>query len=44
MILLASFGCDLMFGIRLIVAGMADPTKVLAFLDLAGAWTDRSDW
>lgn len=28
----------IMFGLGLIVAGMADPAKVLAFLDLAGAW------
>lgn len=26
------------FGLGLIVSGMADPAKVLAFLDLAGAW------
>lgn len=30
--------CGLLFGIGLIVAGMANPGKVLAFLDLAGAW------
>lgn len=28
----------LVFGIGLIVAGMANPAKVLAFLDLAGSW------
>jgi uncharacterized membrane protein YedE/YeeE len=28
----------LVFGIGLIVSGMTDPSKVLAFLDLAGAW------
>jgi uncharacterized protein len=28
----------LVFGIGLIVAGMANPAKVLAFLDLAGLW------
>lgn len=28
----------LVFGIGLIIAGMANPAKVLAFLDLAGAW------
>ena len=28
----------LLFGIGLIVAGMANPSKVLAFLDLTGAW------
>lgn len=30
--------CGLLFGIGLLVAGMADPGKVQAFLDLAGAW------
>lgn len=33
-----SFVSGLVFGIGLIVAGMANPAKVLAFLDLAGAW------
>lgn len=28
----------LVFGIGLIIAGMANPAKVLAFLDLAGKW------
>jgi uncharacterized membrane protein YedE/YeeE len=28
----------LIFGLGLIVSGMADPAKVLAFLDLAGNW------
>ena len=28
----------LVFGIGLILAGMTDPSKVLGFLDLAGAW------
>lgn len=28
----------LIFGLGLIVSGMADPAKVLGFLDLAGAW------
>jgi uncharacterized protein len=30
--------CGLLFGVGLIVSGMADPAKVQAFLDLAGAW------
>lgn len=30
--------CGLVFGIGLIVAGMANPAKVLSFLDLAGKW------
>jgi uncharacterized membrane protein YedE/YeeE len=33
-----SFICGLIFGIGLIVSGMADPAKVLGFLDLAGMW------
>ena len=28
----------LVFGLGLLVSGMADPQKVLGFLDLAGAW------
>ena len=34
----ASFLVGLVFGLGLIVAGMANPAKVLGFLDLAGAW------
>lgn len=32
------FAIGLLFGLGLILAGMTDPGKVLAFLDLAGAW------
>lgn len=35
---LASLLAGLVFGIGLIVSGMANPAKVLGFLDLAGAW------
>lgn len=35
---LFSFIAGLVFGLGLIVAGMANPAKVLAFLDLAGSW------
>ncbi len=35
---LFAFFAGLLFGIGLIVAGMANPGKVLGFLDLAGAW------
>ncbi len=35
---LFSFTSGLIFGIGLIVAGMANPAKVLGFLDLAGLW------
>jgi len=38
MIALASWLAGLVFGLGLIVAGMANPAKVLGFLDLAGAW------
>lgn len=33
-----SFAAGLVFGIGLIVSGLTDPTKVLAFLDVAGEW------
>lgn len=33
-----SFLAGLVFGLGLIVSGMANPAKVLGFLDLAGAW------
>ena len=33
-----AFLVGLLFGFGLIVSGMSDPAKVLAFLDLAGAW------
>jgi uncharacterized membrane protein YedE/YeeE len=32
------FSSGLVFGLGLILAGMTDPLKVKAFLDLAGAW------
>jgi len=34
----ASFLAGLVFGLGLIVSGMANPAKVLGFLDLAGSW------
>ena len=36
--LLIAFGTGLVFGIGLLVSGLANPAKVLAFLDLGGAW------
>ncbi|HLU77302.1 MAG TPA: YeeE/YedE family protein [Burkholderiales bacterium] len=33
-----AFATGLLFGIGLLIAGMADPHKILAFLDLAGLW------
>ncbi|RYF72469.1 MAG: YeeE/YedE family protein [Comamonadaceae bacterium] len=38
MLALASLLAGLVFGLGLILSGMADPAKVLGFLDLAGAW------
>lgn len=35
---LASLFAGLVFGIGLIASGMANPEKVLGFLDLAGSW------
>lgn len=36
--ILGAFFAGLIFGLGLVVAGMANPHKVLAFLDLAGDW------
>ena len=38
MIVFASLLAGLVFGLGLIVSGMANPAKVLGFLDLAGGW------
>lgn len=38
MLALTSLLSGLVFGLGLIVSGMANPAKVLGFLDLAGAW------
>ena len=35
---LSAFMIGTLFGVGLIVSGMTDPSKVLGFLDLAGAW------
>lgn len=35
---LASFAAGLLFGLGLLLSGMANPAKVIGFLDLAGAW------
>ena len=35
---LTAFIAGLIFGLGLLLAGMANPAKVLVFLDLAGAW------
>jgi uncharacterized membrane protein YedE/YeeE len=36
--ILAQFIAALIFGIGLVVSGMANPAKVLNFLDIAGSW------
>jgi hypothetical protein len=38
MLIFMSLVVGLAFGIGLIVSGMTDPSKVIGFLDLAGAW------
>ena len=38
MFVLSALLSGLVFGLGLIVSGMANPAKVLGFLDLAGAW------
>jgi len=35
---LAAFVAGLVFGLGLLLSGMADPGKVIGFLDLAGRW------
>jgi uncharacterized protein len=37
-LILASFGCGLVFGLGLLISGMTEPAKVLGFLDFFGAW------
>ena len=34
----AAFAAGLLFGLGLLLSGMADPGKVIGFLDLAGRW------
>ena len=36
--IIAPLLCGLIFGTGLLVSGMMQPTKVLAFLDIFGAW------
>jgi len=35
---MAAFVCGLVFGLGLILSGMTDPRRVLAFLDVTGHW------
>src|SRR6267154_1406111 len=36
--MIASLLCGLIFGAGLLISGMVQPTKVLGFLDIFGAW------
>ena len=36
--ILASLACGFIFGMGLLVSGLTQPAKVLAFLDILGAW------
>ncbi len=38
MAMIASLLCGLIFGAGLLISGMVQPSKVLAFLDIFGAW------
>lgn len=38
MLIISAFLCGLIFGVGLLVGGMANPEKVLHFLDLSQAW------
>ena len=38
MLMIASLLCGLVFGAGLLISQMVQPTKVLAFLDISGAW------
>ena len=38
MLMIATLFCGLVFGAGLLISGMVQPTKVLAFLDIFGAW------
>ncbi len=38
MLILASLLCGFVFGLGLLISGMLQPTKVLGFLDIFGAW------
>ena len=39
--MIASLVCGLIFGAGLLISGMVQPTKVLGFLDIFGAWDPR---
>lgn len=44
MIKSSAFFAGLIFGLGLLLAGMANPAKVLAFLDVAGPGIRHSHW
>jgi len=35
---ISAFAVGLLFGMGLIISGMTDPSKIIGFLDIAGAW------
>jgi len=37
--LLTALGCGLLFGVGLCISGMTHPANIIAFLDVAGAWS-----
>jgi len=41
---LTSFAAGLLFGLGLLLSGMANPAKVIGFLDVAGAWDPSLRW
>lgn len=38
MLIIASLFCGFLFGLGLLISGMTQPSKVLGFLDVLGAW------
>ena len=42
MLMIATLLCGLVFGAGLLISGMVQPTKVLAFLDIFGAWDPKA--
>ncbi|MGB6237622.1 MAG: DUF6691 family protein, partial [Bradyrhizobium sp.] len=37
-LIVASFVSGLVFGVGLLISGMTEPSKVIGFLDIFGAW------
>ena len=42
--IIAPLLCGLIFGAGLLISGMVQPTKVLGFLDIFGAWIRALPW